>query len=257
MIDKNFFKDRLLFSSVSSVRQVSSAPDKSNDVKYKNNYQKSSNKFSNGVSNGKTRFHGMSVEDVAATRIQTAFRAYVQTSFNYVELSPFMEQGYRLRLELADFLWWSGVAAVKQWRRFLQGYIRGKKQQLSGSGLWHMLSPISGGQTQVQASGLLSSAKLTGVGVGWNAGLLLDRGKAEFPFNRAPRNRHLGLASKAGKNMSTPTMKAPVSSLKTISPNGKGPTRPRKLTYPAAEKPNSQGNIKTEDANIERGEVMS
>ena len=81
--------------------------------------------------------------------------------------------------------------------------------------------------------------------------------ESRVPVQSSPKKPSPRSANKAGINTSTPTMKAPVSSLKTISPNGKGPTRPRKLTYPVAEKPNPQGNIETEDANIEKGKVMS
>lgn len=32
----------------------------------------------------------------------------------------------------------NGVVDPKQWMKFLQGYIKEKRQQLSVSGLWHM-----------------------------------------------------------------------------------------------------------------------
>lgn len=98
------------------------------------------------------------------------------------------------------------MVALKQWMKFLQGYIKEKKQQLNESELWRMpflikyvilsnfhfftfillSTPISankvcsGGPTVVKAKdwAMMNLAKLTGVGAGRNVGLLLAHGKA-------------------------------------------------------------------------------
>ncbi|XP_061983257.1 protein IQ-DOMAIN 9-like isoform X1 [Populus nigra] len=54
----------------------SSTSAKSNGFKWKNKLQKESASFANGSNRANPRFPDMPVEDLAATRIQTAFRAY-------------------------------------------------------------------------------------------------------------------------------------------------------------------------------------
>ena len=115
---------------------------------------------------------------------------------------------------------WTGVVALKQWRKFFQGYIREKKHQLSGSEPWHMpfliryvvlqnekydshyfgLDPIemntnnmiySGGPTLVRTTGwvIMNLIKLIGVGAGWNAGLLPAHGKAVFLLSQLAQRK--------------------------------------------------------------------
>ncbi|CAK7350461.1 unnamed protein product [Dovyalis caffra] len=55
----------------------SSTSAKSNGFRWKNKLRKGSASFANGSGGANPRFLGMPVEDVAATRIQTAFRAYM------------------------------------------------------------------------------------------------------------------------------------------------------------------------------------
>ncbi|CAK9148194.1 unnamed protein product [Ilex paraguariensis] len=55
----------------------SSAPKKSNGFKQEHASQKEYAKITNGASNGNPGVLGMHVEDIAATHIQTAFRAYM------------------------------------------------------------------------------------------------------------------------------------------------------------------------------------
>ncbi|PSS10112.1 Protein IQ-DOMAIN like [Actinidia chinensis var. chinensis] len=287
------------------ISKVSSAPDKSNVVKYKNNSQKSSNKFSNGASNGKTRFHGMSVEDVAATRIQTAFRAYVaRKKLRHLKgivrlqiLTQSHSASKQASITLSYLHSWSRIQAQIRARRLsmvTEGRLRQKKleNQLKLEAKLHDLEVewCGGAETmeeilarihqreeaavkrertlayafshqwRANSGSSLGPPELSKANWGWSwmeRWIAARPWESRVPVQSSPKKPSPRSASKAGKNMSTPTMKALVSSLKTISPNGKGPTRPRKLTYPAAEKPNSQGNIKTEDANIERGEVMS
>ncbi|XP_052202059.1 protein IQ-DOMAIN 9 isoform X3 [Diospyros lotus] len=55
----------------------SSATEKSNGVKHRTHSHKVSTKFANNAAKRNPRFLGMEVEDIAATKIQTAFRAYM------------------------------------------------------------------------------------------------------------------------------------------------------------------------------------
>ncbi|XP_058100677.1 protein IQ-DOMAIN 10-like [Magnolia sinica] len=58
-------------------KQGSSATEKSNGFKWRHRSRKSSIKFFNGASSGNARILGMPIEDIAATRIQTAFRSFM------------------------------------------------------------------------------------------------------------------------------------------------------------------------------------
>lgn len=58
------------------LRQGSSASAKSKGFKWKKRSSKESSTFANGSAGGNNGALGMPVEDVAATQIQTAFRAY-------------------------------------------------------------------------------------------------------------------------------------------------------------------------------------
>ncbi|KAJ6416681.1 hypothetical protein OIU84_002532 [Salix udensis] len=74
------------FKTIISIKKVkddsskqakgSSTSAKSNGFKWKNKLRKESASFANGSNRANPRFLGMPVEDLAATRIQTAFRAY-------------------------------------------------------------------------------------------------------------------------------------------------------------------------------------
>lgn len=55
----------------------SSAPEKSNGFKWRHRSGKDFRNFANGATSGNPRLLGVPVEDIAATRIQTAFRAYM------------------------------------------------------------------------------------------------------------------------------------------------------------------------------------
>lgn len=113
------------------------------------------------------------------------------------------------------------MVALKPWRKLLQGYIREKTQQLSGSALWHMpflirfvflneekstfsllgitrpvdmnsnLMICSGGPTPVRTMGwgITKLVKLIGVGAGWNAGLLFAHGKAAYLPRLLPQRK--------------------------------------------------------------------
>lgn len=59
------------------MRQGISSGAKSNDFKWRSRSQKGSTSVSCGSTSGNPRVLGMPVEDMAATRIQTAFRAFM------------------------------------------------------------------------------------------------------------------------------------------------------------------------------------
>ncbi|KAH7837743.1 hypothetical protein Vadar_017453 [Vaccinium darrowii] len=81
--------------------------------------------------------------------------------------------------------------------------------------------------------------------------------ESRVPAKKSPTKPITRTPSKACKNTSPPTMKPPVSPAKIISPNGKGPTNARKLSYPATQKPSPQSNGKAEDAKVETGHGIS
>ncbi|PSS24596.1 Protein IQ-DOMAIN like [Actinidia chinensis var. chinensis] len=287
------------------ISKVSAAPDKSNGAKYKNNSQKASTKFSNGASNGKPRFLGMSVDNVAATRIQTAFRAYVaRKKLRHLKglvrlqiLTQSHSASKQASTTLSYLHSWSRIQAQIRARRLsmvTEGRLRQKKleNQLKLEAKLHDLEVewCGGAETmeeilarihqreeatvkrertlayafshqwRANSGSSLGPPELSKANWGWSwmeRWIAARPWESRVPVQSSPKKPSPWSANKAGINTSTPTMKAPVSSLKTISPNGKGPTRPRKLTYPVAEKLNPQGNIETEDANIEKGKVMS
>ncbi|GFY91831.1 hypothetical protein Acr_08g0002270 [Actinidia rufa] len=262
------------------ISKVSSAPAKSNGAKYKNNSQKVSTKFSNGASNGKPRFLGMSVDNVAATRIQTAFRAYVarkklrhlkglvrlqiltqshstskQASTTLSYLHSWSRIQAQIRARRLSMVEWCGGAETME-----EILARIHQREEATVKRERTLAYAFSHQWRANSGSSLGPPELSKANWGWSwmeRWIAARPWESRVPVQSSPKKPSPRSANKAGKNTSTPTMKAPVSSLKTISPNGKGPTRPRKLTYPVAEKPNPQGNIKTEDANIEKGEVMS
>ena len=68
--------------------QGSSTSAKSNGFKWKNKLQKESASFANGSNRANPRFPDMPVEDLAATRIQTAFRAYRVCPLSVLHVQP-------------------------------------------------------------------------------------------------------------------------------------------------------------------------
>ena len=64
----------------------------------------------------------------------------------------------------------------------------------------------------------------------------------------SPKKSNGKKTSKTGKNINTPTTKTPVT-VKTISPNGKGAVKARKLSFEAADKiVTPKGTSKAEEA---------
>ncbi|CAL5411367.1 unnamed protein product [Camellia sinensis] len=304
----------------------SSGSEKTNGKNYS---QKESTKFANGTSNGKPRFLGLPVEDVAAIRIQTAFRALSPATFQrgggvrssgvrestLFWVLPARKNLRRLkgivRLQiltqtrsvskqtsttLSYLHSWSRTQAQLRARRLsmvTEGRIRQKKlenQLKLEAKLQDLEADWCGGsetmdeilarihqreeaavkreralayafshQWRANSNSILGPPELGTANWGWSwmeRWIAARPWESRVPIQSSPKKPQSQLASKSGKNTSIPTMKAPVA-VKTISLNGKGPTKARRMSYPAAEKPAPQSIFKTEEAKIEERQVTT
>ncbi|XP_039068397.1 protein IQ-DOMAIN 1-like [Hibiscus syriacus] len=158
---------------------------------------------------------GIPIEDLAAIRIQTAFWAY------RVEWSG----GPDTKEEILTKIQTKEAAAVKRERTMAYAF----------SHQWRAPKSINNG---------ISSYKLANANWGWS---WVERWIAVWPWERwlptpsvtpkstpkKPQNKQTG---KAGKNSDSPKPKASLSAKPPLS-NGKGTVKPRRLSYPGAEKP--------------------
>lgn len=176
---------------------------------------------------------------------------------------------------------WNGVVALKPWRKFLQGYIREKTQQLSGSAPWHMpflIRFVVFNEEKVILSTLhhktdwyefkshdlqwransgqnhgLGSYELSKTNWGWS---WLERWIVARPWESrvpsrtiTPKKVQSRQSSNVGGNVNPLTPKKDVS-VKPPLANGKGTTKARRLSYPTAAKPAAlEGSIKAEESN--------
>ncbi|CAL5345104.1 unnamed protein product [Camellia sinensis] len=312
----------------------SSGSEKTNGKNYS---QKESTKFANGTSNGKPRFLGLPVEDVAAIRIQTAFispatfqrgggvrSSGVRESTLFWSCTPsggfsvFLVARKNLRrlkgivrlqiltqtrsvskqtsTTLSYLHSWSRTQAQLRARRLsmvTEGRIRQKKlenQLKLEAKLQDLEADWCGGsetmdeilarihqreeaavkreralayafshQWRANSNSILGPPELGTANWGWSwmeRWIAARPWESRVPIQSSPKKPQSQLASKSGKNTSIPTMKAPVA-VKTISLNGKGPTKARRMSYPAAEKPAPQSIFKTEEAKIEERQVTT
>ncbi|KAG4124295.1 hypothetical protein ERO13_D10G031100v2 [Gossypium hirsutum] len=179
---------------------------------------------------------GMSIEDLAATRIQTAFRAY------RVEWSG----GPGTMEEVLTKIHQKEAAAVKRERTMAYAF----------SHQWRAPNSINNG---------LGSYKLAKANWGWS---WVERWIAVRPWERrlptpsttpksTPKEPQNKQTSKGGKNSNSPKPKASVSVKPPLS-NAKGAMKPRRLSYPGAEKPAArQVNTKADKINIEKEEIST
>ncbi|KAI8525638.1 hypothetical protein RHMOL_Rhmol13G0246000 [Rhododendron molle] len=266
---------------------------------------KGSTEFSNGACNGKPRFLGMSVEDIAATRIQTTFRAYkARKNLRHLKGKVRLKiliQSHSVSKQASSTLIhlhsWSRIQSEIRARRLAmvtEDRIRQKKleSQLKLEAKLHDLEVewCGGSETMEETLARIHQREEAAVkrertlayafSHQWraNSGSNLgppELGKANWgwswmerwiaarpwesrvPAQKSPVKPISRTPSKACKNTTTPSIKPPASSAKIISPNGKGPTKARRLSYPAAEKLSPQSNVKDEPAKVETGEEIS
>ncbi|XVE51433.1 hypothetical protein DITRI_Ditri02bG0039900 [Diplodiscus trichospermus] len=215
-----------------SSKQVkgSSASRKSKGFKWKKRQIKASSNTRFTSANSNTL--GMPVEDLAATLIQTAFRAY------RVEWSG----GPETMKEIIAKIQQREAAAVKRERTMAYAF----------SHQWRAPNSNNYG---------LGNYELAKANWGWS---WVERWIAVRPWeSRLPthsitpkkvQNRHI---SKAGKNSNSPKTKASVSVKPPLS-NGKGTMKPRRLSYPGAEKPAArQESTEAEEINNKKDEIVS
>ncbi|XP_022715781.1 protein IQ-DOMAIN 1-like isoform X1 [Durio zibethinus] len=317
-----------------SSKQVkgSSASKKSNGLKWKKHQRKASIKTS--FTSGNSNTLGMPIEDLAATQIQTAFRAYrarkhLRRLKGMVRLQA-QTQTHSIKKQATttlNYLYsWSNIQAQIRARRLCmvtEGRLREKKiaNQLKLEAKLHDI------EYKLRACRNLSERRfdvLTSVGmviwrVEWSGGpetleevltKIQQREEAAvkrertmaYAFShqwRAPNSNNNGLGnyelakanwgwswverwiavrpwesrlptqsitpkkaknrqiSKAGKNSNSPKPKASVSVKPPLS-NGKGTMKPRRLSYPGAEKPAvRKESTKTEEVNIQKEEIAT
>ncbi|KAL7212923.1 hypothetical protein ACSBR2_015593 [Camellia fascicularis] len=279
----------------------SSGSEKTNGKNYS---QKESTKFANGTSNGKPRFLGLPVEDVAAIRIQTAFRAYMARKnlrrlkgiVRLQILTQTRSVSKQTSTTLSYLHSWSRTQAQLRARRLsmvTEGRIRQKKlenQLKLEAKLQDLEADWCGGsetmdeilarihqreeaavkreralayafshQWRANSNSILGPPELGTANWGWSwmeRWIAARPWESRVPIQSSPKKPQSQLASKSGKNTSIPTMKAPVA-VKTILLNGKGPTKARRMSYPAAEKQAPQSIFKTEEAKIEERQVTT
>ncbi|GAA0183513.1 hypothetical protein LIER_30909 [Lithospermum erythrorhizon] len=241
--------------------------------------EKVSSKAATGSSHKNHLINEMPIEDVAATQIQTAYRAYkARKAFRClrgIERLQTLTQGHSVKkqasMTLSYLHSWNRIQAEIKARRVgmvIEGRLKQKKleNQLKLDAKLHDLevewSPSSETMEEVLAkihlreaaavkrertlayafshqwrpnsnSGL-GNTDISKANWGWS---WMDRWIAARPWERrvpvqpSPKKGHSPQSSKTGKNSNTPTTK---SFVKTISPNGKGVSKPRKLTYDEA-----------------------
>ncbi|XP_022715788.1 protein IQ-DOMAIN 1-like isoform X2 [Durio zibethinus] len=291
-----------------SSKQVkgSSASKKSNGLKWKKHQRKASIKTS--FTSGNSNTLGMPIEDLAATQIQTAFRAYrarkhLRRLKGMVRLQA-QTQTHSIKKQATttlNYLYsWSNIQAQIRARRLCmvtEGRLREKKiaNQLKLEAKLHDIEvEWSGGPetleevlTKIQQreeaavkrertmayafshqwrapnsnNNGLGNYELAKANWGWS---WVERWIAVRPWeSRLPtqsitpkkaKNRQI---SKAGKNSNSPKPKASVSVKPPLS-NGKGTMKPRRLSYPGAEKPAvRKESTKTEEVNIQKEEIAT
>ncbi|XP_052202058.1 protein IQ-DOMAIN 9 isoform X2 [Diospyros lotus] len=267
----------------------SSATEKSNGVKHRTHSHKVSTKFANNAAKRNPRFLGMEVEDIAATKIQTAFRAYMARKklrrlkgiFRLQILTQSQSVSKQASTTLSHLHSWSRIQGQIRARRVAmvtEGRIRQKKleNQLKLEAKLHDLEvEWNGGsetmeeilgrihqreeaagkreralayafshQWRANSNSILGPPELGKANWGWS---WMERWIAARPWESrafiqsSPKKPSSRPGNKAGKSTSTPTMKSAVSA-KSISPNGKGPIKARKLSLSAAEKSVPQSN---------------
>ncbi|KAA8519700.1 hypothetical protein F0562_013855 [Nyssa sinensis] len=126
---KNIISLKKVKADKSKQLKGSSAPEKSNGFEWKNCSQKETTNFANGDSNGNPRVPrllNIPVEDVAATRIQTAFRAYMARKtlrrLKGIVRLQILTQGHSLRKQALTTLRY-----LHSWSR-IQSQIRARRQ---------------------------------------------------------------------------------------------------------------------------------
>ncbi|XVE88159.1 hypothetical protein DITRI_Ditri19aG0046000 [Diplodiscus trichospermus] len=291
-----------------SSKQVkgSSASTKSNGFKWKRKQRKASSKTS--LTSGNSNTLGVPIEDLAATRIQTAFRAYrarkcLRRLKGIVRLQA-QTQTHSIKKQATTTLnylhSWSNIQAQIRARRLCmvtEGRLRQKKManQLKLEAKLHDLEvEWSGGPETMEEiltkihmreeaavkrertmayafshqwrapnsnNNGLGNYELAKANWGWS---WVERWIAVRPWdNRLPtqfitpkkaQNRQI---SKAGKSSNSPKPKASVSVKPPLS-SGKGTMKPRRLSYPGAEKPSTrQESIKAEEVNGKKEEITT
>ncbi|XVF25695.1 hypothetical protein REPUB_Repub13aG0235900 [Reevesia pubescens] len=218
----NLFKTIIKIVKDDSPKQVkgSSASTKSNGFKWKKHKRKASNKTS--FTSGNSNTLGMPIEDLAATRIQTAFRAYrarkqLRRLKGIVRLQA-RTQTNSIKKQATTTLnylhSWSNIQAqIRACRLCMvtEGRLRQKKiaNQLKLEAKLHDVEvEWSGGPetmeevlTRIQqreeaavkrerTMAYAFSHQVIGVGAGWNAGLLFAHGKVASLVSPSPLRKH-------------------------------------------------------------------
>ncbi|XP_010279173.1 PREDICTED: protein IQ-DOMAIN 1 [Nelumbo nucifera] len=268
----------------------STTTEKSNGFKWKHRSRKETSNFSNGASSGNPSALSAPVEDIAATRIQTAFRAYMARKAlrrlkGIVRLQS-ITQGHDVKKQASTTLSylhsWSRIQAQIKARRLCmvtEGRIRQKKleNQLKLEEKLHELEvEWSGGsdtmeeilariQQREEAAVKRERAMAYAFSHQWRANSNQNQG--QFPYGLANANwgwswmdRWIAArpwesrvpsqsvsskkvqskqVSKVGRSPNSPAVKISVS-VKPIVSNGRGVTKPRRLSYPTADKPSVQ-----------------
>ncbi|PPD78437.1 hypothetical protein GOBAR_DD24631 [Gossypium barbadense] len=214
---------------------------------------------------------GMSIEDLAATRIQTAFRAY-RAQIRARRLCMVTEGGLRqkkianqLKLEAKlhelEVEWSGGPGTMEEvltkiHQKEAAAVKRERTMAYAFSHQWRAPNSINNG---------LGSYKLAKANWRWS---WVERWIAVRPWERrlptpsttpksTPKEPQNKQTSKGGKNSNSPKPKASVSVKPPLS-NAKGAMKPRRLSYPGAEKPAArQVNTKADKINIEKEEIST
>ncbi|KAK9936491.1 hypothetical protein M0R45_013331 [Rubus argutus] len=239
----------------------------------------------------------MPVEDIAAIRIQTAFRAHVARKalrrLKGIVRLQMLTQAYPVRKQATTTLSylhsWSRIQTDIRTRRLCmvtEGRIKQKKleNQIKLEAKLHDIEvEWSGGSETMddilsriyqreEAAVKRERAMAYAFSHQWRANCSQSQGLGSYELGKAtwgwswkerwiaarpwesrvqsptPKKLQTKQASKVGKNINSPTPKTSVS-VKLPSPNGKGPTRPRRLSYTADEEekpvPHAEGiNLK-------------
>ncbi|XP_021295080.1 protein IQ-DOMAIN 1 isoform X2 [Herrania umbratica] len=291
-----------------SPKQVkgSSASTKSNGFKWKKRQRKSSTKTS--FTSGNSNTLGMPIEDLAAIRIQTAFRAYrARKSLRRLKGTVRLQaktQTYSIEKQATTTLnylhSWSNIQAQIRARRLCmvtEGRLRQKKiaNQLKLEAKLHDIEvEWSGGPETMETilakihqreeaavkrertmayafshqwrapnsnNNGLGNYELAKANWGWS---WVERWIAVRPWESrlpiqsiTPKKAQTRQISKAGKNSNSPKPKASAS-VKPPFPNGKGALKPRRLSYPGAEKPAAhRESSKAEEVNNKKEETVT
>ncbi|XWS19677.1 hypothetical protein CRYUN_Cryun31cG0036200 [Craigia yunnanensis] len=306
----NLLKTIIKMVKDDSSRQVkgSSASTKSNGFKWKKHQRKASSRTS--FTSGNSNTLGVQIEDLAATRIQTAFRAY-RARKNLCRLKGTVRlqaqtQTHSIKQQATTTLnylhSWSNIQAQIRARRLCmvtEGRLRQKKiaNQLKLDVKLHDLEvEWSGGHetmeevlTKIQQreeaavkrertmayafshqwrapnsnNNGLGNYELAKANWGWS---WVERWIAVRPWESripahsiTPKKAQNRQIIKAGKNSNSPKPKASVS-VKPPTPlsNGKGTMKPRRLSYPGAEKPAArQESTKAEEVNTKKEDIVT